>query len=99
MTDEEIKREFIRVAPSGRRVQVAMISWNGPHTPSTEWVNFRSIPENTTPDEIEKAMNQALARKSYFLRCQTCKQLNPLGWMHDDRICQGCAERDLGVDY
>ena len=99
MTDEEIKRQFIRISPSGNRLEVETISWDGPHTPTSKWVDFGPIPKTAGTVEINAVMERALACKRFFRRCETCKILNPLGWMHDARICQGCAQRDLGVVY
>jgi hypothetical protein len=97
MTDEEIKRQFIRISPSGNRLEVETISWDGPHTPTSAWVDFGPIPKNADTVEIDAVMETALANTRFFRRCETCKMLKPLGWMHDAKICQGCAERDLGV--
>ena len=99
MTDEEIKRQFIQISPSGSRLEVKTISWDGPHTPTSQWVDFGPVPETADAVEVNALMEQALACEQFFRRCQTCKMLNPLGWMHDSKICQSCAERDEGVVY
>jgi hypothetical protein len=97
MTDEEIKRQFIRISASGNRLEVGTISWDGPHTPTNKWVDFGPIPKTAGAVEINALMGKTLVCKRFFRRCETCKMLKPLGWMHDTKICQGCAERDLGV--
>jgi hypothetical protein len=98
MTDEEIKCQLLRVSPCCKHLEVETISWDG-HIPSGNWVRFEPLPPNAGQIEINAAMERALADGQFFNRCETCKELNPLGWMHDSAICQGCAERDLGVRY
>lgn len=98
MTDEEIKQQFIRVSPSGDRLEVLVISWDG-HTPVDAWVNFELLPEGAGRVEIEAATEKALGSKRFFRRCRRCKQLKPLGWMNDSKMCQSCAEQFLGVVY
>lgn len=98
MTDEEIKQEFVRVSPCGQRLEVSVISWNG-HSPTSAWVDFGPIPKDAGPVETSQAVERILVSERFFRRCQTCKTLNPVGLMHDANICQGCAERDLGIVY
>lgn len=96
MRDEEIRQEFIRVNRPGNRLEVMTISWDG-HTPTSTWVLFEELPDNAGPAEIEAAMDRALTSKLFFNRCHRCEQIKPLGWMHDSKVCQGCAERYDGV--
>ena len=96
MRDEEIRQEFIRVNRPGNRLEVMTISWDG-HTPTSTWVLFEQLPDNAGSPEIEAAIDRALASKLFFNRCHRCEQINPLGWMQDSKVCQGCAERYDGV--
>lgn len=98
MTDEEIKRQFLRVSPCGKHLEVTTISWDG-HIPSGEWVRYEPLPPNAGSIEINAVMERALADGQFFNRCETCNELKPDGWMHDSATCQRCAERDLGVVY
>ena len=98
MTDDEIKLEFIRLSPDGSHLQVKTISWNG-HVPTDAWIDYDPISEDASPTNVDAAMNKALADTRYFSRCQKCQTLKPDGWMHDSKICQGCAQQHLGVAY
>jgi hypothetical protein len=98
MTDDEIKLEFIRSSSDGSRLQIKTISWDG-HVPTDAWINYDSVSEDASPADVDAAMNKALADTRYFSRCQKCQTLNPDGWMHDSKICQGCAEPYLSVAY
>ncbi|HEX5476119.1 MAG TPA: hypothetical protein VFX12_15785 [Vicinamibacterales bacterium] len=39
------------------------------------------------------------SRLSKYLPCSHCGQKKPPESMHDDEICQSCAQRDLGIVY
>ena len=97
MTDEEIKKEFVRVSPSGKRLEVTRISWGSYHTPTGEWIDAGPLAENADQSEIDAKMVRILACKRFFRRCRICNELKPLGWMHDTEVCQSCAERYLGI--
>lgn len=98
MTDDEIKLEFIRLSPDGSRLQVKTISWDG-QDPTEAWIDYERISEDASPADVDAAINKALADTRYFSRCQKCQTLKPIGWMHDSKICQSCAEPYLGVAY
>lgn len=34
-----------------------------------------------------------------FRTCSLCGEHNPPEWMHDARVCQGCASSKLGILY
>ena len=76
---------------------VAIVKWEGPHTPSLDWTTFRRWKREPTEERLQKAQAAALARPRFFRTCSICHELNNAGHMHDDHICQGCAERHLGV--
>ena len=98
MTDDEIKQQFIRLSPDGSALQVETISWNG-HEPHGNWINVAKVSQGSTQGDVDSLINQLLSDSKYFARCQKCQELNPIGWMHDDTICQSCAEEHLGVVY
>jgi rRNA maturation endonuclease Nob1 len=52
-----------------------------------------------TGQQIEKEKIRISKLKKYFQRCQECDKLKPVGWMHDSKICQGCAQKKHGVVY
>lgn len=101
MTDEEILEEFVRTNRSGEgtAIEVASISWPSPHEPRIIWAPAQTLPPNALSSLVEEARMAALHDTRFFHRCDLCKELNPLGWMHDERICQGCAAEHHGVVY
>jgi len=99
MTDKEIRQEFTRVSPDGKTVQVMKISWKGSHTPISKWVDFGPILKSADALEINTIIEQAMSCEKFFRRCEKCRELKPIGWMHDKEICQSCAERYRGVVY
>lgn len=99
----------------GLQLEVCCIDWEGPHTPVSNWVvvkrfdNFVSYEDRcneiSSSDvalsvfELEKEISKLLKNSKYFQICGRCRTLNPVGHMHDDFICQGCAERFSDVVY
>ena len=99
MNDRELLDEFVRVERTDDRVRILVreIHWDGPHTPVSTWVNADNFPATATEAEANAAASRVLEDARYFRVCRECEQRNPVGWMHDDRICQGCAEANHGV--
>jgi len=101
MKDTDLRKEFIRIdkTGSGVEVHVCTISWEGSHTPVSKWVRGQELRREASKAEIDKAVALLLEDTQYFRVCRECDERNPIGWMHDERICQGCAERNHGVVY
>lgn len=100
LNDEELFREFTRARIDGAVVvlEVQLISWAaGPHCPESTWVEVKRLASGTDTLETARQRRQLLERRRYFRICARCSERNPVGWMHDSRLCQGCAERTLGV--
>ena len=99
MKDSELLKEFIRVEKTAHGVQllVCMIAWDGPHTPVSTWLVVKNLPGGASEAETQLAATDALEDPRYFSRCVECSERKPVGWMHDDDTCQGCAERNHGV--
>ncbi len=38
-------------------------------------------------------------RVSTFITCPNCGNFSPPEWMHNQEICQACAQTQLGVEY
>jgi len=94
-----LREDFIQIDKTGGKTQihVCTITWEGPHSPVSRWVLAGEFGEEVGADEVEKAVTDLLSDRQYFRVCRECKERNPIGWMHDKRICQGCAERNHGV--
>ena len=99
MNDRELLDEFVRVERDADQVRIMVreIHWDGPHTPVSTWVLGQELPVTATETEVNSATLSILDDARYFRPCRECEQRKPVGWMHDDRICQGCAEANHGV--
>ncbi len=101
MNDRELLQEFLKVdrTESGIRILVRRIRWNGPAEPVSTWVVGQDLHPAATKAETEAAARGILEDDHYFRVCRECGERNPLGWMHDEAICQGCASDNHGVVY
>jgi hypothetical protein len=97
----QISREYLRVRPAEKHLllQVMQIAWPSPGSPRTYWRTVSRLPVDASPAAIAKARRAALRNPKHFRVCQECGELKPSGHMHDDKICQSCAERSHGVVY
>lgn len=96
----QIEAEFIRWVriPAGLAVQVCRIEWDGPYTSHSHWETFQILPLQASVSKQQSALQRLRRRKKYFGTCRDCGEWQPSGWMHDARICQGCAPH-YGVIY
>jgi NADH pyrophosphatase NudC (nudix superfamily) len=101
VTDAELIADFTRmVEVDGEiRLEVAVVDWPQPHTPTMVWKTFRYWKKPPTPERLAAAQQKALTMRRFFRVCQRCGERNNAGHMHDRRICQTCAEKHLGVVY
>ena len=99
MKDSELRKEFIRVEKTRLSVQILVckINWDGSHSPISKWVVGRKLSRKATKAEIESAIVETLGDFNYFQVCLECDKRNSIDHMHDENICQGCAETKHGV--
>ncbi len=99
MNDRELRKEFVRVERTEKKVQILVhkIRWDGPHTPIHTWAVAESLPNTASEAAIKNAAARILENPRYFRTCTECGQRKPLGWMQNDRICQECAVVNHGV--
>ncbi len=101
MPDDEYEasllEDYIRFDREGVSLQVAVVEWGLPHTPTLRWHVFQTWRRSPEPDELEEAKQRALKDARFFRTCTTCSLLHNVGHMHDALMCQGCAELHLGV--
>ena len=99
MTDIELREEFIRIEKTqgGIQILVREIRWEGPHTPISTWAIARTLPATASESEIENIVACVVGDRGYFRACLECGEKKPIGWMHNERICQGCAEANHGI--
>jgi hypothetical protein len=95
----------VRVSNGGVEVSVFGIRWNGPHTPTRSdrrlcYLSWEELPEDL-PEQavVVQALIQAalVARRAKFRMCRYCQRSMPPEWQHSGDVCQGCAEKHLGV--
>ena len=87
------------------RVSEFVIHWEV-HTPvlHPRWVATVAA-DRLRRKQVMKVLSAAVevvraARRSKYRTCTRCGKRTPPEWMHsDDAVCQGCAERYLGVVY
>jgi ribosomal protein L40E len=101
MNDKEIISEFIQVKQKedGLHILVRGISWPHPYEPGSSWTVASVLPQTSSSQEVDFKIQEILGNKQYFQICQECGERNPCGWMHNDSICQSCAENNHGVVY
>ncbi len=85
-------------AESGLFVGWLDVAWSGPGSP--EWLmrDVVHVPPHTAENELRPAIERARSKRGSALRrCRLCSGCFIPGHMHAVDICQGCAERHLGV--
>jgi hypothetical protein len=101
MNDLELRKQFLRIERGGGgvRLLVCEIHWDGPGNPVSAWVVGQHLPGTATDAEVNTAASRILEDDQYFRVCVECNERNPLGWMDDGQICQGCAVANHGFVY
>jgi len=99
--DTELIRDFMRLVESDEGVvmEVGVVEWDGPHTPTIRWRDFRQWRRVPNAQRLAAARQRALQDSRFFRVCQTCQECRNVGHMFNSNICQSCAERDLGVVF
>ena len=103
MKEEEIRGAFVRVERQGDSVKilVADITWEGAHSPTTNWITAAELPGDDK--QVESAIRRILADRRYFQVCSECHERNPVGWLSEweegNVVCHGCLERNHGVAF
>jgi len=61
-------------------------------------VKWRRLPENALLSAISALIKGAReARLASFQTCQYCGQRTPPEWLHDNGVCQACADQHSGA--
>jgi hypothetical protein len=99
--DAQIIKECIKVEKTDLYVKILVehTSWLRPHEPYSEWMEGETLPGKVSQSEIQDAVKRVIENHRHFRVCQECGDRKPTGWMHNDRICQGCAEANYGIVY
>jgi hypothetical protein len=73
--------------------------WESPHTPTESWILISEVGFNADKAKVDEMIKTILMNEKYFKICEECSGINPEGWMHDAKTCQGCATKNHGVVY
>ena len=61
-------------------------------------LKWRRLPENSLLDALSALIKGAReARRASFQVCQYCDRRTAPEWLHDDRVCQSCADMHSGA--
>ncbi|GMA17085.1 hypothetical protein E5F05_20575 [Deinococcus metallilatus] len=100
-TDEQLLQDFFRIRVIADRavLEVACLSWEGPHTPITTW---ETVEELRSGMDAQARARAALEDERWFGVCTLCGERNPNGWLmtlDDECICHRCAERHRQIVF
>ena len=86
------------ISPLGVFIGWVDVAWAGPHTPELQLREVVHLPpgrlELDVAEEVRKAAQRGQAGRR---ECRYCGHRKMPGHMHSKDVCQGCAERELGV--
>ena len=105
LTGGEPGEVIVRLTRSTVTVWEYAASWETPDSPTIAplragSVVWRHIPNSSAVLAVQSLIEAARqSRLGKFSVCAHCDQRKPPESMHDDEVCQSCAERDLGVAY
>jgi hypothetical protein len=99
--DTQLIADFIRVVESedGTLMEVGVVEWKRSFIPVIRWKTFRRWRRKPNQQWLDAAQQKALHTTRFFKVCRICRDRVNIGHMHDARICQSCAVRELGVIY
>lgn len=94
---------IVRLTRSRITVLEYAIEWTGPHTPvlaprrigTVVWGRARTHEMTKAVAALIEAAREA--RLAKFRVCERCERSTPPEWMDNERVCQSCADADLGV--
>lgn len=94
---------IVRLTATTVTVAEYTVRWEGPLTPVAQPVEVAVLHWETVSGDAAMRVVRTLigaareARLSKYATCQACEKITPPEWMHDDEICQACAERERRV--
>lgn len=96
---------IVRLTRSTITVWEYAVSWNTPDSPTVQPIRVGSVVwrriQNASAVSAVHALIEAAreSRLGTFSVCSHCQRRQPPELMHDDDVCQSCAQRDLGIVY
>lgn len=86
------------VADAGVFVGWLDVVWEQVSAPTWQLRDVTHLPPSQVERNLSRALERARKRRQSKLReCRFCGERNVPGHMHSKDVCQGCAERHLGV--
>tara|TARA_B110000305_G_scaffold144345_1_gene160507 strand:- start:272 stop:697 length:426 start_codon:yes stop_codon:yes gene_type:complete len=77
--------------------EVATLEWPHPHEPARKWHIINHWAEEPSTEIRRQAESAILQDTRYFKTCSMCNSVTNVGYMHSDKVCDGCAEKHLGI--
>lgn len=103
LTGGDPAQVIVRLTRSVVSVFEYAATWEGPHTAVVTPRRVGSVVWRRVPNAKAVAAVHALidaareSRLARFRTCERCSQSTPPEHMHDDAMCQSCAEHELGI--
>jgi hypothetical protein len=74
------------------------VIWPNPSRPEAQLQHIKHLPPGAAQARLQLALEEARShREDALRRCVRCSREMTPGHMHSADVCQGCAERHLGV--
>jgi hypothetical protein len=105
ITGGEPSEVVVRLTGSAVTVWEFAIEWEGPRTTVPRPIRFGSLQWNHMPAGRAMTLLSGFigaareSRRSKYRQCRMCEETKPPEWMHEEDVCQSCAEKHLGVVY
>lgn len=96
---------ILSVKGSTLTISLFSIVWEGPGTPVVHPIQLATLAWDRIPTvhllpELKSLVDTTRQiRRAKFGKCDRCGESQSPEWMHDEKICQSCAVRFLGVVY
>jgi hypothetical protein len=95
----------VRLTKTAATVSEYAVEWEGPHEPVVRPVAFgtvrwRRMPEGQALSILATLIRAAReSRLSKYGTCRFCERSVPPEQLHEEDVCQACAQQHLGVVY
>jgi hypothetical protein len=95
----------VRLTRSAVSVSEYAVEWQGPHDPTVRPIAFgvlrwRRMPEVHTLAALQTLLRAAReSRRAKYRTCGYCERSIPPEALHNDQVCQECAQKHLGIVY
>ncbi len=95
----------VQLTQSVASVAEFAVEWQGPNDPVTRPIPFGRIHwrrfESVDTLAILRALIAACrgSRRAKYRVCRLCEKVKPPEAMHDEDVCQACAQERLGIVY